>query len=163
VFVYVRPFESLPQLVSMLQERGVSGLVYAPGADPRLRERAPSGRLRFVDQPVDLTRAAAECDLAILNSTHGTTATMLLAGKPILQLPIHLEQQLVAERTVRLGAGLAANRTQPRQIAERLDTLLGSDRHSAAAQRFANRYSGFDPARQLGDMVGRIEQLSLSA
>jgi hypothetical protein len=163
VFAYVRPFESLPQLISMLEDQGVSSLVYAPGADPRHVGRAPSGRVRFVDQPVDLTRAAEECDLAILNSSHGTTATMLLAGKPILQLPIHLEQQLVAERTFRLGAGLAANRTQPRQIAERLGILLESDRHAAAARQFANRYAGFDPARQLGDMVGRLEQLSLSA
>jgi hypothetical protein len=163
VFVYVRPFESLTQLVEMLEQRHVSALVFAPGADPRVRERAISGRVQFVKQPVDLHQAATECDLAILNSTHGTTAAMLLAGKPILQLPIHLEQHLVAERTVELGAGLAANRTQPRQIAHRLQILLESASHAAAAQRFAARYSGFQPQRQLDQMVERLDQLCLSA
>jgi len=163
VFVYVRPFESLAELITTLEDRHVSALVFAPGADPRVRRRATSGRVRFVDQPVDLRLAAAECDLAILNSTHGTTAAMLLAGKPILQLPIHLEQHLVAERTVELGAGLAANRTQPRQIAQRLQILLESPSHAAAAQRFAARYEGFQPQRQLDQMVQRIDQLCLSA
>jgi UDP:flavonoid glycosyltransferase YjiC (YdhE family) len=163
VFVYVRPFESLPQLVEMLEAKQVSALVFAPGADSQVRQRATSGRVRFVDQPLDLRQAAAECDLAILNSPHGTTAAMLLAGKPILQLPIHLEQHLVAQRTVDLGAGLAANRTQPRQIAQRLQILLESPSHAAAAQRFAARYAAFQPHRQLDQMVQRLHQLSLSA
>jgi hypothetical protein len=58
---------------------------------------------------------------------------------------------------------LAANRTQPRQIADRLTTLLAADRHAAAARQFSARYAGFDPDRQLDEMIGRIEELSLCA
>jgi len=54
-------------------------------------------------------RGAASCDAAVLHSGQGATAAVLLAGKPILQIPLVLEQRLTAEATVRLGAGEVVN------------------------------------------------------
>jgi UDP:flavonoid glycosyltransferase YjiC (YdhE family) len=108
---------------------------------------------------LDTSLVAEQCDLAILNAGHGTTAAMLMAGKPVLQLPIHLEQTLNAAATVRLGAGLSAAINRPEEIAVKLMALLCSDIHTEAARRFAERCVGLDPGRQVRNALQRIEAL----
>jgi UDP:flavonoid glycosyltransferase YjiC (YdhE family) len=68
---------------------------------------ASPDRVDFEDRPLDLGAAARECDFAILNAGHGATAPMLLAGKPVLELPLQLEQSLTASAVADMGAGEA--------------------------------------------------------
>lgn len=42
--------------------------------------------------------------MAVLNATHASLADMLLAGKPILLVPLTLEQYALAERVEKLVA-----------------------------------------------------------
>ena len=106
-----------------------------------------------------LRRAAAECDLAVLHAGQGATAAVLLAGKPILQIPLVLEQRLTADAVVRLGAGERAAANDPPAVGEKLDAMLASDRYATAARSFAAKYAGFDPAAQVERMAGRVEEL----
>ncbi len=85
---------------------------------------------------------------------------MLMAGKPILQLPIYLEQTLNAAATARLGAGLSAGVTRPEEIAVKLMALLCSEDHAEAARRFAGRCAKFDLTRQVHNALRRIEELA---
>jgi UDP:flavonoid glycosyltransferase YjiC (YdhE family) len=115
--------------------------------------------LRFVPRPVNLDEAGGSCDLAILNATHGTTAAILLAGKPSLQIPLFLEQQLTADNVVRMGTGLIAESNQPNRVVEQLDRLLANDQYGQRAQEFRRHYDGYDRLAQIEEMVKRIERL----
>ena len=88
---------------------------------------------------------------------------MLLAGIPVLQLPLHMEQQLVAHRSVRLGAGLAASRTTAGHLKTQLERLLAHACFRSTAEQFAGRYRNLDSQASLGRMVDEIELCSATA
>ena len=77
----------------------------------------------------------------VLNGTHGSTAAVLLAGKPVVQLPIYLEQVVLARRTAALGAGRLASRADPRAVAAAVEEVHANPAYRAAAGRFARRRS----------------------
>jgi UDP:flavonoid glycosyltransferase YjiC (YdhE family) len=105
-----------------------------------------------------MAKAAAECDLAILNGTHGATAQILLVGKPSLHFPLFLEQGLLAENVARLGAGLVASPDQEDFYA-RLNQLLRSPGYAAAARQFAQRYTFLDPVKQVQRVTDGLASL----
>jgi len=159
VFAYLKQFEALPQLFALLNELKCPTIIYGDGINPKLRQRAQSATLRIETDRLDLDRAAAECGLAILNGTHGTTATMLLAGKPMLQIPLFLEQGLNSRAVERLGAGLKAEPNRPEQIAVRLMRLMDSPQYAEAAKQFAAKRGDFSTDRQIDALVERTEGL----
>ena len=63
----------------------------------------------------------------------------------------------------RMGAGESAppRRGEPWEWAGRakLEAMLSEDCYASAAQRFADRYAAFDPARQRAAMLRRAEEL----
>jgi hypothetical protein len=163
MFGYLKPFAALEALLARLAERKLPTVIYAPEVDPQLQARYECETLRFAPRPVDLDAAGRWCDVAILNATHGTTAALLLAGKPSLQIPLFLEQQLTADNVVRMGAGLTAEANRPDCAVEQLDRLLGDDRFAEAARQFRGRYADFYRLDQIDAMVDRIEGLTPQA
>jgi UDP-N-acetylglucosamine:LPS N-acetylglucosamine transferase len=159
VFAYLKPFRALPQLLGALGQQRSPTVVYLDRVDPKLQSRFESPTLRFEPARLDLSAVAASCDLAILNGGHGTTSTMLLAGKPVLEIPIYMEQAITGRAVERLGAGLSAQIDRPEEITGKLGNLLNSEQFQEAAQRFAARYVDFDPRESTERIVRRVEQL----
>ena len=91
------------------------------------------------------------------------TCQMLLAGKPLMCVPLNLEQQMTGDALRRLGSGESAppRRGEPWEWAGRakLEAVLSDPRYAEAARRFADRYAAFDPARQRAAMLERAEEL----
>jgi hypothetical protein len=161
VFGYLKNFSAVGALLEALARSGRPAVVVADGIPGGVRGRfAGCGTMRFEDRPVDIGAAARECDLAVLNAGHGATAAALLAGKPVLLVPVHLEQGLLARAAVRnTGAGLEASYKDGADAAAKLEAMLATEKYAEAARAFAARYAGFDPAAQAGRMVGRVEEL----
>ena len=159
VYAYLKQFRDLPNVLHALSDAGHATLVYAEGAGPALKRRFESPRLRFADGPLDVPRVGRECDAAVLNGGHGVTAEMLLAGKPVLQIPLALEQRLTAEAVKRLGAGEVANAASTDEVRAAVDAVAGEVGYGNAAARFSERYSRFDPVRQREAILERAEQL----
>jgi hypothetical protein len=159
VFGYLKPFAALEALLAGLAERKLPAVIYAPEVNPQLQGRFECETLRFAPRPVDLNAAGQWCDVAILNATHGTTAALLMAGKPSLQIPLFLEQQLTADNVVRMGAGLCVEANRPDRVVEQLDQLVGDDWYAAAAREFSHRYADYNHLDQIDAMVERIERL----
>ena len=158
VFAYLKPFQALGELLDRLRQAACPTIVCGNvPADEKNCHACPT--IHFAPRPLDVTKVARECDLAILNGGHGVTAQMLLAGKPTLQFPIAQEQQLLADGVARLGAGEIAQPKHPEQVREKLALMLGSDGYRHAAATFARRYAAFDPGRQREAMLHRCEQL----
>ena len=95
VFAYLKDSPAVPELLAWLARSGHPTLAYVDGVDAKKLERANSPTMRFERERLDTARVAWECDVAVLNATHGTTASVLIAGKPVMLLPIFLEQGLI--------------------------------------------------------------------
>ena len=105
IFAYLRPFDSLPAICKTLVRWKLPTVMYAPGLNPRLKQRFTADSLHFSELPVDLCHAADQCDIFIGYGSHFSTTTMLLAGKPVVSIPSWLEQFLFAQRLKELGLG----------------------------------------------------------
>jgi hypothetical protein len=166
-FAYLKATPSAGDVIRTLARLGCSTLAYLDGATPAMRQRLRSKTVHVADKRLDAARAAAECDVAVLNGGHGVVAEMLLAGKPILAVPLVLEQQMTAAALRRLGAGDAAppRRGEPWEWTGRakLEAVLGDERYAEGARRFAQRYAKFDAAAQREAMLGRAVELLDSA
>lgn len=161
VFCYLKSFPALPYLLQLLRESGHSTLVVGDGLEDELRKAFQSTTMRFSDRPLGIEQVAVECDLAILNGGHGTTATFLAAGKPILQLPISLEQWFNASRTEALRAGLLASSADRADLRTKLETILADRQHFASgAEQFAAKYAQMDSSTGLDRIVTSLEALS---
>jgi hypothetical protein len=160
IYAYLKPFKQLPEILAVLGRTKGPVLICSDGIPTAVMKRFTSPSMRFETEPLDLSEIGSSCDLAILNANHGTTISMLMSNRPILQLPITLEQALLSMAVEKLGAALGANHESPAQVEERLRQLLGAKSYAAAAQRFAVRYSDFDGARQAQMVVDRLDELT---
>ena len=91
---------------------------------------------------------------------HGTSAALLRAGKPMLTIPLVVEQFLTARRIVSLGAGQLASADAPAQAAQGLERIVNDPRFREAAAGVARRHARFDPEAAIADVATRLERLA---
>jgi UDP:flavonoid glycosyltransferase YjiC (YdhE family) len=166
-FVYLKATAAAEEVLAALKSLGCPTVGYVDGLGGAARKALGSPTLHLAERRVDISRAATECDLAVLNGGHGVVCEMLLAGKPILAVPLVLEQQMTGEALRRLGAGDAAppRKGEPWEWTGRakLEAVLNDDRYAEGARRFAERYAKFDRAAQREAMLNRAAELLDSA
>lgn len=161
VFGYLKNFPSLPALLTALESRQLPALFYIDGLDPSLQQRFVSPTLRFVSRPVNLDAAAEWSDLVVLNATHGVLASMLLAGKPVLNIPIYLEQTLLTHRVNELQAGTAAGFASDQDVVLGLDQILSRlVDYQNGALRFSKKYEAYSAEGHIARLVERCDVLS---
>ena len=163
LFGYLKPPTPNWRLTEFLQSLGklpFSCLIYVPGAEEAWLRHVQSPTLRVVAQPVDIERVAVDCNAAILNATNATTAEFLIAGVPILNIPLYLEQVITAHRVVDLGAGLAVAADRPDSMIESLIAIIQNDAYRIAAQAFADKYAYMNSEQQIAKIVDGIETLA---
>ncbi len=164
VFVYGQPFDGLPQVLTDLDKRGHCTLAYIPKLTQEERRGLQSERLHFADALLDMTTVSQQCDCAVMTNGHGTTAAMLLAGKPVLLLPQHLEMLLIAESVRAQGTGLSAPALDPEAIRNKVARLLEEDGFAREAQAIAARYQGkAAPANAQTNFRALISRLAAEA
>ena len=159
VFAYLKRSPGLTDLLTELGRCEHSILVYGSWVTADIQAQYQTATMWLLDKPVDMGQVAQQCDLALLNGTHGATAAMLLSGAPILQLPIFLEQRLLSDTVVRMGAGRVADRQKTGQIMTLLGEMLADPRYGQGARRFAQLYANVNPARQFEKMMHQIDLL----
>jgi len=160
VFLYGQPFESLVPVLERLRESPHRTLVYIQKLAPELRQRLQGPRLRFAERLQDMAAVTRDCDCAVMTNGHGTTAAMLLAGKPVLLLPQHLEMLLLARSVERAGLGLAAPLLRLEGILGKLERLLAEESFTLKAREFAGRHrdrlDAASPGRHFQALVTRL-------
>lgn len=162
VFSYLRP--ETPHLEAALQAlHGLAGsvLIYAHGLPAALMQRYAAPHLAFSPVPVDLNKVARQADAGLTYASAAATVAFLMAGKPVLMVPGHLEQFLFARRVEEMGAGLIQNPEQaPHNLAAMLRQVLADPGFRANAAAFAAKYANFDQNAVMTHIVARIEQLA---
>jgi hypothetical protein len=162
VFSYLRP--ETPHLEAALQAlHGLAGsvLIYAPGLSAELMQRYAAPHVAFSSVPVDLNKVARQADAGLTYASPAATVAFLMAGKPVLMIPGHLEQFLFAKRVEEMGAGLIQNPEQaPHNLAAMLRQVMADPVFRANAGAFAAKYVNFDQNAVMTHIVARIEELA---
>jgi UDP:flavonoid glycosyltransferase YjiC (YdhE family) len=147
--------------LAALQALGQPGVVFFPDAPPALRERYTAPHLAFSATPLDLAQTASQADAAVTYASLSTVTSFLLKGKPLLLLPGHLEQFLLARRVEEMGAGLIVNPEQaPADLELKLRRILDEAEFALNAQAFARKYANFPQDTVTGHLVSRIEEIA---
>jgi hypothetical protein len=145
VFAYLKPGSaSTDKALAALRDCGARVLAHVPGAARRTLATHASARLVFSEQPLDMEQARASCDLAVCHGGAGTTAAMLLAGKPLLLIPMQMEQTMTARRAEMLGAAVVVTDEHAGQMPRFLARAIKEPGLRDAARRFAERHAGYD-------------------
>lgn len=162
VFAYLRTNGvHVEAAMQALRASGAAVLAYVPDATPDWLARQAAPNLRFAAAPVDLNATARDADALVTYASVATTTAFLLAGKPVLMLPGHLEQFLTAQRVVEMGAGVLQHPEQPpTELAALLARVLHDPVPRDNARAFARKYAQFDQAAVLGHLVRRIEAIA---
>ena len=165
IFAYLRPeTPNCEAMVAALHGLGLPTVVYLPGAGEPFMGKWQAPHLTFASQPVDIEQVARDVDIAITYASLATTTAFLFAGKPLLLLPTHLEQFLLAKRVTDMGAGLLVNpENPPADLRETLLNLLNSASFRENAQAFANKYAAFPQDQVVDNLVHRVGELCASA
>ena len=140
---------------------GQPSVVFFPDAPRGLIERYSAPHLVFSAKPLDLAQTAREADAAITYASTSTAASLLLKGKPLLLLPGHLEQFLLARRVEEMGAGLLVNPEQePADLELKLRRILLERGFALNAQAFARKYANFPQDTVITHLMRRIEEIA---
>jgi len=125
-----------------LAQKGWPTVLHARGAGG-----APaSSTLRCHAEPVQMDLALAQCDIVVCQGL-ATVSAALLAGRPIVQMPGHLEQTMVLHRVVVQGLGVGVLREAGHEhVAAALDLVRSDPGYASRARAFADRYHGFSSA-----------------
>lgn len=160
IFAYLRA-ESRHHEAALqaLHAAGQPTVVFFPGLSELLRTRYRAPHMVFVDTPIDLARAGAEADAAVTYASLSTTTRFLLAGKPVLLLPGHLEQFLMARRVEQMGAGLLVDPEKPAaDLPLKLQNVLHHPDFAANARAFATKYAAFPQEVVVENLVRIVEE-----
>jgi UDP:flavonoid glycosyltransferase YjiC (YdhE family) len=147
--------------LAALHALGQPSVVFFPDAPAALLARYTAPHLVFSPSPLDLTRTAQEADAALTYAGLSTATSFLLAGKPQLLLPGHLEQFLLARRVEQMGAGLLLNPEQPPvDLQQKLRRILFEVNFALNAKAFSRRYVNFPQNTVTKNLVSRIEEIA---
>jgi UDP:flavonoid glycosyltransferase YjiC (YdhE family) len=161
VFAYLKPTDKLPIALAALEKIEVSAIVFSPGHQAKFADLVVPANVSLIDQPVDMQQVALECDVALLNGTHTTVMQMLRAGKPVVSLPLLLEQQLTSERISDLRAGECLLHPTAEQLSVALQRAVAPNAFPGVFE-FAREYGGVSNELALANVVGRIEAILAS-
>lgn len=160
VFAYLKTADAHhAQILAALAQEGCRVLCYLPEVAGGKAPPVSAPNLVYARRPVALRAALAEARLCVSHGGEGTVASSLLAGVPVLLLPMQLEQFLFARRIAAAGMGVnSAMLAQPvdwRQVVRHMLTTPG---YAQAAQAFAARHAGYSAEGMAASLALALER-----
>lgn len=161
VFAYLKAGH--PDHAAWLQAlvaRGCRVVCYMPEVAAGMPLPFVSPAIHYTRRPADLGTVIPGCDLLVCHAGEATLAQGLLAGVPLLLLPMQPEQFLMARAAGRTGAAINVAE-HPREVSKAalLARLLDEPGPREAARAFAARHAGFSHEVQTRQLTDQFEQL----
>ncbi len=160
IFVYLRPFSGLVDVLGALSEMQASVVAFIPGIDECLRGRFAERGIDFSVDRLKISGLLPGMDLAITHASHGTVAATLLAGVPQLSIPTTIEQWMLCRRLEQSGLGIGVKgsdvSTRFRSV---LIQILTTPSYQDTAQKFARKYARYDQDEVTTRIASSIERL----
>jgi hypothetical protein len=162
VFAYLRSdYRHIEAALAALATGGVRSVVHLQGASPQIRQKYQGPQLVFSEDLLDLERAVGSSDLCVGHGS-GTVMGVLRGGKPMLLLPVQLENFLLSSSIERLGiARVVHPEAEPPDIGGALANMLANVSSFAdAALAFALKHREPSVDTIVERAAGRIEALA---
>ncbi len=132
----------------------VDAALFIPGVPENLLRQFRNDRMRFFSAPFALEELLVDANALISHGNFGTVWEGLLSGKPMLCLPVHMEQWIVTQRLTDLGAGIRSGQDLTVDaINAHLEYLVTQQDFGAAAGRIARKYRNHNVAGHLEHLV----------
>jgi UDP:flavonoid glycosyltransferase YjiC (YdhE family) len=152
--VYLRRGRYVNPVLAALAAANASTIAYIGGLPQRPGPHERRG-LVLSSLPYKASALMPQCDFVVCNGNAGTVTQAVLAGKPVLMLPVYVEQGLNAARVAQAGAGIVPKgKLEPRALTRSVDALGPAGAVHACATRLAARY-----ADRADDAASRLEGL----
>ncbi len=162
IFVYLRYSKAIDALLSALAKCPSTSLIYMPNLTPIERAKLETQHgtaLVFASQAVDVKQILSSVKLVISHAGHGLTMQSLLAGRPLLLLPTHWEQSVVASHAMKIGAAFVISLSEQHpKFHRRIDDMLQNAAYREAAGRFADQYKKLSAADALAQALATCER-----
>ncbi len=160
IFAYLKVHYPLfEQAVKALSARDASVLIFTQGMAKNDARRLQTPHLAFSENPLRMDQVREQCDLAVCHAG-GTVDVMLGAGKPLLLLPMQMEQTMTSKRVELAGCGLAYLPDKPPGALDGLTaTLLGDAQFADKARAYAGRHVAYAQEAALDRLIDRCEDL----
>jgi len=161
LFAYIKTSNKMSkQLFLQLLDSPFNVLAYVPGLSEEKCRAMQAPNIQFSSRPVDMHYVTQHAKAIICHAGFGTILHGLLAGLPILSLPITLEQLLVARNVSRIGMGIYFDSDDKvRDFISHIRELIKNPHYSKNAQRFARKYAKAKEDEIMAIVVKRCEEL----
>lgn len=141
IYAYLRPFEYLESILNSIRASNQPTIVYSNAINRALIEKYQSDNIHFENELLDLQQVAEQCDFAITYAAHDTCAQLMLAGCPLLMIPLQKEQQIFMNQSIKTGACVGALPFQKEQILTAMNQLANETSFKTAAMDLSKKYS----------------------
>ena len=140
VFAYVDAGNpATAHLLEALEQTGWPTVMHRRGGGA---DGGGGGSVRIHAEPLRFDLVLAQCDLVVTQGL-ATVSGALLAGRPVVQAPAHLEQMMILHRVVHQGLGVGLLRGADLHAAKAaLDMVWPDGGFADRATAFARRYHG---------------------
>jgi UDP:flavonoid glycosyltransferase YjiC (YdhE family) len=141
-----------------LKLQGADVLAISPAGLPRACQAARGWGINVVEHPVRLETLLSQCQAIVGHGGMGFTSMALQAGKPVLILPEHLEQGILAYRLGKQGLALATIRQNDKRLVnQKISQLLNDDSLRLQVRKFAAVYSTYAPSVAVDGIVTKLK------
>jgi len=162
VFAYLKPHNALAELLNLIRQLGLPTLIKGDQLPDSIERQFAGPTIKFADKLQDMIKVANNCELGITNGNPTTTTQFLLAGKPVLMIPLHIEQLIASKAIERIGCGIAVDylQEQPFSYPTAVSQLIATgNKYRQAAQNFANTHSDYQATQMTDYMYTDVNHL----
>lgn len=152
IYAYLSAIPDRERYLQTLAQLGFPTIAVAGPVSQPLKQQFRNSTINLVDAPINVEQATRQCDIVINYGGHGVTALALLAGKPLLQIPIAVEQFLLASCVAKLGAGIFIPGGNQQIFIDAISSIIHKPQYRLQAEAFAHAHSKHSP-RQLAERI----------
>lgn len=159
VYAYLTAIPDRESYLKTLAQLGFPTIAVAGPVSSTLQQQLRGSSIHLATSPINVEQVASESDLVVNYAGHGVSALALLAGKPLLQIPISVEQFLLASRVAKLGAGIFIPSGNQTAFASALHSLVHQPSFREKAESFAQLHADHRPqelARRIAAHLGSL-------
>ena len=140
-----------------LQMHGANVLLVSPAGIDWACESARSWGITVCRKPVAMGSLLTDCDAVIGYGGTGWASMALLGGKPLMLLPMHLEQGLLAYRLTQRGLAVSSlSLLNKEQVQARVAQLLQGTALQERCKQLSQRYAGYEPQQAVDRVVAKL-------
>jgi UDP:flavonoid glycosyltransferase YjiC (YdhE family) len=160
VIAYLRSeTRGFTSLMQSLRDSNVEAILMVPGLGEANAKQMAAPNLQIFRDTIGISDLLPKANVMINQGGSGTMAQSLLSGVPMMLLPHHVEQYLVAHRVNELGASIICEPAErsTEKFSSCLNELIQTKSFREKAQVFARRHADFDINEPVHATVAVIE------